>query len=312
MFQGALFAVTACFVWGLIFVVPQFMEGFTPIEIAMGRYFSYGILSILVLLKSRFKLPVRYPIEVWMKALFYSLLCTFIYYIALILALRYSSPAVAALVLGISPITIAFYGNWKTNECSYKKLILPSLFITIGLLIINVPHLVANDFSADYLFGLFCSFISLGAWTWYVVSNSDFLKNNQEISPTEWSTIMGVTTLFWVVVCGFVLLLFFENQLNIQRYIEVDALMINFFIGSLILGFLSSWVGSYLWNRASVNLPVPLAGQLTIFETIFGLLFVYTVAGNFPPLFECLGIAILLGAVFYGLRQSSQTASEHA
>jgi len=312
MFKGTLFAVAACFLWGLIFVVPQFMTGFSPIEIAMGRYLFYGGISSCILLKSKVQFNVSYPLKIWMKALYFSLFCTIVYYTALVLALRDSGPAIAALVIGISPITIAFYGNWKQKECSYKKLILPSAFIAIGLLIINLPPLLANDFSSKYLFGLFCCAISLFSWTWYVVANADFLKNNKNITPNEWSTLMGVATLFWVIVCGVVLVIGFSDQLDLAKYSSMDETMVNFLMGCTILGFLCAWVGAYLWNRASLYLPVSLAGQLTIFETIFGLLFVYVAAQEIPPLFECVGIMVLLSAVMYGIKQSSDIAPQHA
>jgi len=32
--KGIFFVLAACFIWGLIFVIPQFMEGFSSIEIA--------------------------------------------------------------------------------------------------------------------------------------------------------------------------------------------------------------------------------------------------------------------------------------
>lgn len=312
MLKGTLFAIAACFLWGLIFVVPQFMTSFSPIEIAMGRYLFYGGISSFLLMRSKVQFKVIYPLKVWMKALYFSLFCTFVYYTALVLALRYSSPAITALVLGISPITIAFYGNWKQKEGCYKKLILPCTFIMIGLMMINLPPLLNNDFSLRHLFGLFCCAISLLSWTWYVVANADFLKNNKKITPNEWSTLIGVSTLFWVVLCGVVLGIGFSEGMDFSKYLSMDEIMIDFFVGCAILGFLCSWVGAYLWNRASVYLSVSLAGQLTIFETIFGVLFVYAVAQEMPPLLECAGIAILLSAVLYGIKQSSETAPQHA
>ena len=58
----------------------------------------------------------------------------------------------------------------------------------------------------------------------------------------------------------------------------------SFLIGCATLGLLCSWVGASLWNKASVFLPVSLAGQLMIFETIFGVLFVYMLNQQMPSL----------------------------
>jgi len=63
---------------------------------------------------------------------------------------------------------------------------------------------------------------------------------------------------------------FLKNELQVKKYVTLSPELSAFFIGSAILGLLCSWVGAWLWNRASLHLPVSLAGQLTIFETIFG------------------------------------------
>jgi drug/metabolite transporter (DMT)-like permease len=46
-----------------------------------------------------------------------------------------------------------------------------------------------------------------------------------------------------------------------------------------------------------------LAGQLTIFETVFGVLFVYILQGHLPHLWEGIGIVVLLFAVIFGIRR---------
>lgn len=303
MYKGIAFALGACFIWGLIFIVPQFMTGFTSIEVALGRYFVYGIISSLIFCKSKFQGTCRHPRGIWVKALYFSLASTIVYYTFVVLALRYSTPAICALILGISPITIAFYGNWKQRETTFKSLIIPSALILIGLVIINVPHLEESGSISTYVLGLVCSFLALLAWSWYVVANSRFLKHHPEVRSSDWSTLIGVATLFWVFVFALFLSLFFENQLQMEKYLTPGPELTKFIIGSAILGLLCSWVGAFLWNKASLHLPVSLAGQLTIFETIFGVVFVYTLERQMPPRMESIGIVILLIAIVYGIRQ---------
>lgn len=158
MFRGIAFALGACFIWGLIFVVPQFMTGFGSIEIALGRYLFYGIISLLIFAKLALQGRCRYPLNIWTKAVCYSIMTSIGYYTWVVLALRFCSPAICALVLGISPITIAFYGNWKNKEVSYSSLILPSVLILIGLVMINAPQFCAHEAQSQYLLGLACAF----------------------------------------------------------------------------------------------------------------------------------------------------------
>lgn len=74
MFKGIAFALSACFIWGLIFIIPQFMSSFSSIEIALGRYWFYGGISLLLLLKARLQGFCNYPLSVWIKALCLSFL----------------------------------------------------------------------------------------------------------------------------------------------------------------------------------------------------------------------------------------------
>lgn len=303
MFKGIACALSACLIWGLVFIIPQFMGSFSSIEVALGRFLVYGIVSSLIFCKSRLFGACRYPRTVWIKSIYFSLMCTFVCYTCLVLALRHATPAISALILGISPITIAFYGNWKQKEISFKRLVVPSLLILLGLILINIPHFRNNASPSSYILGLGCCFLSLIAWSWYVVTNARFLKQNPELRPVDWSTLIGVATFFWAILFAGIIVIFFENHLPWAKYGTWTPEMGRFVIGSAILGLLCSWVSAFLWNRASFYLPVSLAGQLMIFETIFGVIFVYLLEGRIPPLLESIGILILLSAIIYGIRQ---------
>ncbi len=307
MVRGIACALGACFIWGLIFVVPQFMSGFTSVEVALGRYLVYGIISSLIFCKSKLQGGCLYPRAIWIKALYFSLLSTVGYYTVVVLALRYSTPAICALVLGISPITIAFYGNWKEKETRFRNLVIPSVLILLGLVVINVPHLEETASIFTYLLGLVCGFLALIGWTWYVVANSRFLKDHPEVRSTDWSTLVGVAALFWVLIFALFLGVFFDGQLQVEKFLAPSLELTKFVIGSAILGLLCSWVGAFLWNQASLWLPVSLAGQLTIFETLFGVLFVYLLERQMPPLMESIGIFILLIAIVYGIRSFARS-----
>lgn len=292
--KGIFYALGACLVWGLIFVVPQFMSSFNAIEIAVGRYLVYGIASLLFFIK----IKQRYPFVVWKKAFLYSFIFCVGYYPCLIMGLRYASPAISALLMGMGPITIALYGNLKQKECSFKSLIFPSIFIFLGLVFVNAPALQNADTPLNYFLGLFGCLCALITWTWYVVANVQFLKSRPEITPNIWATLNGVATLAMV-------LLFIGSSsygISFEKYSDKS-----FLLGCIVLGVICSWFGIFLWNKATACLPVSLAGQLTIFETIFGILYFYTLEQGLPPLMELIGIVLFLVAITYGIRKSSQT-----
>jgi drug/metabolite transporter (DMT)-like permease len=240
----------------------------------------------------------------------FSFASTFGYYIFVILALRFSSAAICALILGICPIVTGFYGNWKEREFSSKKLIAPSILILIGLVIINAPHLKDNPSSSLYVLGLLCALGALLAWSWYVVANAGFLKRNPQVAFSDWATVIGVASMIWSLFFGVISWIVFGSEIEASRYSLQNPHFLQFLLGAGILGLLCSWVGGFLWNRASFYLPISLAGQLTIFETIFGLVFVWILEKKLPPLWESVGIFLLLAAIVYGIRITSTPAVE--
>ncbi len=298
-FKGICFVLAACLIWGLIFVVPQFMEGFNSIEIATARYFFYGLISLCLF----FKATPKYPLHVWKKSLLYSLIYAIGYYPCVILGLRYASPPICALIMGIGPITIALYG--KEKECSYRSLLIPSFLILLGLGFINGPALLTSETPSTYFLGLTTCFIALFTFSWYVVANARFLKSHREITSSGWSTLNGVTTLFWVILFVLGSALFFNIEMG--KYLAFTPQLGSFLLGAAVLGVICSWVGIFLWNKATLYLPVSFAGQLTIFETIFGLVFIYLLEQRLPTTLESTGIAFFLIAIGEGIRQSSKS-----
>lgn len=303
MIIGVSLVLAACFIWGLIFVIPQFLIGFSPIEVALGRYFVFGTISLIIMLISGFKKWRHLSLSIWKKAMVYALIVNIVYYLFLVLGLRYSNPSVIALIIGISPISIAFYGNWRNRECDFKQLILPSCLIAIGIVLVNLEAIQMHEnmiILHEYVFGLCCGFLSLIAWNWFVVSNAEFLKENPTLPPGDWATLIGVGTLLWVAVIGS--LVWISRSIEpLNQHLELNQELKWFLIGSLTLGFICSWVGSYLWNSASKFLPVSFAGHLTIFETLFGLMFIYLYESRYPTKMELIGIMTLLSGVIMSI-----------
>lgn len=310
MLKGILLVFSACFVWGLIFVIPGLMIGFSSLEIALGRYFFLGITSCVLLLIKGWHTWQKFSWPIWRQAISYALIVNVIYYFSLVTGLLYSSPSVIALLLGVSPITITFYGNWRQKECSYQQLIFPCILIGCGLICVNWSAFTSlpTEASWKYGFGLLCGFLSLIIWNWYVIANADFLKKNPAVSSSDWSTLIGVATFLWVVIICFILL-FIAPAEDLRKYLVLDSSLVSFILGGLVLGLVCSWLGSYFWNVGSQALPISLAGQLTIFETIFGLIFVYLLEQRLPNIIELMGILTILGGVTLSMMRFNKSAS---
>lgn len=301
MLKGLLFALLACFVWGAIFVVPEFLSGFSTVEVVLGRYLTYGLLSVGLFLKKGRASFRLIPKEGWKKAIIFAFFSNIFYYFGLVAGVRFASAPLTVLVIGLAPIMIALYGNWQEREVSFKSLTLPCVWIGCGLLFVNVAEV---DWSfktrplSAYLLGMLGVVSALLSWSWFAVQNARFLKQNPQIPSTQWATAIGVTTFFWAVATAFVLLPFIE----IEKFIHLSPDLGRYLIGALILGFLCSWLGCYLWNRASHHLPVSLLGPFLIFESLFGLLFVYVMHGRFPTALEMVGALLMLSGIVLSVR----------
>ena len=298
MLKGFLLVLCACSMWGLNFVLPGLMPGFSPIEVTLGSFFFLGILSCFLIFRKGNHKWHSIPRNLWVQAALYALVGNIIYCFFLVTGLRYSNASVIALLIGLSPITISFYGNWRQKECKNRQLIIPSLLIGMGLICVNWEAFFSLSGQAgwEYAFGLLCGILSLIAWNWYVVANAHFLKLHPTFSLSDWSNMIGVGTFAWVLIITPIFLAT-SNFDDLRKYSQFGPSVYYFLAGILVLGLVCYWLGFYLWNRGSQKLPVPLAGQLTIFETIFGILFYYLLDASLPTSLQFLGMVTTLAGV---------------
>lgn len=299
MMVGLVFALIACFIWGTIFVIPQLIADFSPMEVALGRYLCYGAISFFLFFRKKisWKSAIKkHPKDVWKKAFQFALFSNILYYPALVLGLRYATSTVTVLIMGICPILVAFYGNWKGNEGSFRNLIRPSFWILLGLFLVNAIGVwQCTNPLWQYLLGILGAVSALCSWSYFAVHNARFLKANPEMPRTEWSTLIGLATFacsaFLLLLLGFIP----HSGVDFQKFASLSLLgSIKFFLCVAFLGIFCSWLGCYLWNEASSHLPISVMGPLIIFETIFGLLFVFIFETRLPTLLELGGIIAML------------------
>lgn len=294
MIPGILFIIGACSCWGAIFVIPTYMEGFGALEIALGRYFFFGLISLFLLATRRYLVQRKYW-RFWPKALWFGFLSTIACYTGVVFCIQYANPAIAALIFGISPISIALYGNIYRKEYAFRSFALPLLLIALGLILVNLDAFqIGSTPLPTYCLGLFCGMLGVATWTWYTVDNFHFMEKSSQgelkLCPNEWVIMTGVSTLFLVLICAAFFACFTSN---LSAYLTLTPQLKTFLLGSLIQGSLCTWLAYYLWNCGSLRLPIALSGQLSIFEMIFGLVFVYLCEQRFPLPLEITGILLM-------------------
>ncbi len=125
------------------------------------------------------------------------------------------------------------------------------------------------------------------------------MKQKSDLSILDWTIMTGTATFFLVI------LIFIGAGcagIDLKKYSFINPDFKIFFMGSLILGLVSSWCASFFWNLGNKLIPVSLAGQLTIFEVIFGLILIYFAEERLPYTLEFIGIVLMLAGVLLGFK----------
>ncbi len=303
MFLGVLFVLLACFCWSLVFVIPVFLQNFHPLEISLGRFFVYGLISFTYVLMRKRELFSRKYLPYWKKATFFAFLSTILCYTATLGNLQLSGPMMATLIFGMVPVCIALVGNFYEKEFPPQKLLLPLLLIVSGIFLAKFPGFNSSpSFLPFYLLGIFLGLIGLGAWTWFAVANSHFLKQQETLPIGNWTLMMGTATFFLVLLLGFFALPFSENPC---KYFVVSSDIQNLFLGCSLLGILCTWVPFFLWNLGCKRIPISLSGQLMVFEILFALCLIYLLEHRLPSSEELIGIFLMFTGVLVSLKKLS-------
>lgn len=291
MMRGMVFAALACLIWGTVFVVPQWLSDFSPLEVALGRFFSFGLFSLLLLVKQG-KVVITYPLRLWGIALFFTFVCNILYFLCLVAGLRYATAPLTVLIVGLCPVFAALYGNFRERTYSFRHLLLPIGIIAVGVILVHITDIkLAN--SPLYFVGILAALCSLFSWSWFAVENAQFLKKNPSLSRSSWATLLGIASLIWVILLSLLFSFGPQKQLDFSHlFCSPDSL--RFLASTAFLGCICSWVGGYLWNEASSHLPLAIMGPALILETLFGLIFVYLFAHRLPTLPEITGASLML------------------
>jgi len=285
MVLGIFSIIAACICWGLVSIIPDILPSFDPVEGVMGRYLVFGLISLAFLLIQKRHLLTRAYTPLWKKAFWLALISNPIHYLGIFQAIRQTETPGISMLLALSPITASFYTTWKRREHSYRKLFFPSILMAIGVFCVQTE---AFSFELDCLLGIFCGIAALAAWTWFLVDSDTYARETPSVSIDDLVIAIGVATLGLTASLAF----FFKQELFFDKSRHFPL----FLLGAFSLGVVSSLLGSYFWKRGSSRVPPSIASQLTIFQTVFLLIFFFAADHRWPSSAEGIGmISIVLG-----------------
>ena len=296
MLGGILAGLAAGALWGLVFVAPNLVPGLSPIDLVAGRYFFYGLTSLLVMAVQARSRPLPTLQQTW-DALVLSVLGFSGYYFLLVLAVRDTGPEVPTLIIGVIPVWVMLLG--KPVHLQWRHL-LPGLVLTVlGIaLMMDLPKLLTHGVAkeaANYWRGLVFAAAAMLCWTVFAVGNAAWLKKHRDVSTTDWANWLGIgagpaSIGVWLAAGSA------PKVLLAQENSAVAAIV------CIAIGVGSGWLATVLWNRASRVLSASLCGQLIVSETLFGLLFAFAFAGQWPRGFQLLASGLFLLGILASIR----------
>lgn len=282
-------AVGAGALWGLAFLAPLALADWSTLAISGGRYVAYALIALAALLAG----PRRHtPLRQWLAAWGLSLLGNVAYYLLFAYALRAAGSYLPTLVVGALPVTLAVVGQWRERRPWRWRHLPPLALLVAGLGCVNLGESAAAHGDA-YGRGVLAAIGALACWTLFGVANSDYLKRHPRLPAGHWNNLLGAGLLPVAL-----LMLAAAPDTGARSLAEWQR----FWWIAAGTGLTAGWAASGLWNVASRGLPVALAGQLIVCETLFASLYAALWHGAWPPLPTLAGGGLLVAGVLLALR----------
>lgn len=289
---GIAYGMGAGALWGLVFLAPELVRGFTPLQLAIGRYLAFGTIAAVLIAPRWPTLAGRLARRDWVALGWLALAGNTFYYILLSAAVQTGGIAMTSLVIGFLPVAVTLIGSRDHGAVPLRRLA-PSLLlcaagaVCIGWQAIAAP--TAADGGAAML-GLLCAVGALASWAAYAVGNSRCLARLDHVSAYDWNLLTGVVT-------GAQALALIPLTLLLEPIGHDAAAWLRFAGVSVGVALLASIAGNALWNRMSRLLPLTMIGQMILFETLFALLYGFAWEGRLPTPLEVAAFALVVASV---------------
>ncbi len=272
MLTGIAAGLAAGALWGLVFVVPRIVPGYSAVDLTAGRFVAYGAVAALFMVfvfRGR-ALPTPHQA---LAALGMSVLGFTGYYLLLALAIRDAGTEVPTLIIGTIPLWVMLLG--KPEHLRWKALA-PGLVLTVaGLALMSGVAQGADTAGISFWRGVGLAAGAMASWTAFAIVNAAWLRRHPEVQVTDWANWLGVAT-------GLGALGLFATLGSEQKVLLAHADWSLFAMVCIVTGIGSSWLATVLWNMASRRLSPSLCGQLIVSETLFALLYSFAWDGHWP------------------------------
>ncbi len=291
MLLGIVAGLTTCALWGLTFVAPRAVTPFTAWDLTIARYGIFGLACLLLMIDRRFRPAGMAPTRL-LTGLLLGGAGYVGYFVSAAFAVQFAGAAIPPVIIGTMPVFLAIIANFRDRSAPWQALALPLAMIVIGVAMVNVATISAADLAAttSITLGILASSVALVIWIIYGLVNAAVMRSADAPDGLQWTGLQGIGA-----AIGSLLLLplaSFDLADTVSRS-EVFR-----FIGwALVMGLAGSWFATWCWVVASRRLPLALAAQLVVAETVFGLAYGFMFEGRLPSPAEAIGAALQLAGV---------------
>ncbi|WP_165249346.1 DMT family transporter [Paludisphaera soli] len=286
--------VAAGAIWGVVFLAPELVRGFTPLQIAAARYVSYGLLAAVLVAPRRRRLTAMLDASAWRALAWLSLFGNVLYYVLLATAVQLGGVAMTSLVMGFVPVAITLIGSRDHGAVPLRRLA-PSLALAVAGVACVAWQSVGvggpgTGTPAMRVAGFGAAVAALVSWTGYAVGNSRWLARLGHVSAHDWNLLTGVVTGAQALLLAVPAFLFGPTGQAAAEWTTFAAVAIG-------LSIFASLIASALWSRMSRLLPLTLVGQMILFETLFALLYGFLWERRGPTPAEAAAMVLLVASV---------------
>ncbi|MCQ8277428.1 DMT family transporter [Acetobacteraceae bacterium KSS8] len=266
---GLLCGIGAGALWGFVFLAPRLTPDFTSLQLAVGRYAAYGLLSAL-LLGRRIPILLRtLQRRLLLQLSVLGLLGNTLYYALLSLGVRGAGVSTTALVIGFLPVLVSMSGRNDHGAAGLGRMVPSLMFCVAGAFCVGAGVFGAQTGNAGGgLLGLLAAIGALLSWTAFAIGNARALRRLPGLSAQDWNLLTGLFT----GAQALLLLPFAFRPEALPRTAGLPG-WAGFAALSAFVAVSASIGGNALWNRMSRLLPMTMAGQMILFETVFALIY---------------------------------------
>lgn len=291
MLLGIVAGLTTCALWGLTFVAPRAIAPFTAWDLTIARYGIFGFACLLLMINRRFR-----PVGMAPSRLLVGLLlggAGYVgYFVSAAFAVQLAGAAIPPVIIGTMPVFLAIIANFRDRSAPWQILALPLAMVAIGVAIVNVATISAVDLAAtaSIMLGILASVVALVIWIIYGLVNAVVMRSPGAPNGLQWTGLQGIGA----AIGSFLLL----PLASFDLADTVSGSEVSLFVGwALVMGLAGSWFATWFWVVASRRLPLALAAQLIVAETVFGLAYGFMFEGRLPSPAEAIGAALQLAGV---------------